>query len=78
MTNVSMLTIIDPRVGNETITWDPSDAKQVAAVRETFDQMMVKNFSAYEQQGHGGGAVAVKEFNPEADTIIATVPVVAG
>lgn len=73
-----MLTIIDPRVGNETITWDPSDAQAVAEVRDKFNGLIGRNFSAFEQTGAGGGPVSVKEFNPQANTLVATVPVVAG
>lgn len=73
-----MLTIIDPRAGNETLTWDPTDTKAVAEVKTKFEGLMERNFSAFEQTGAGGGPVSVKEFNPEADTLIATIPVVAG
>lgn len=74
---MAVMTIINPYVGSEKLTYDPTDAVAVTEMRKIFSELIQKNFSAY-TPGGPTGTREIRDFDPTADVIVASVPVVAG
>ena len=64
--------------GDTKIIWNPSNADEVAAAKATFDSLRKKGYVAYLVQPGGDKGIAVVEFNPSAEKLILTPPLIGG
>ena len=58
------------------VTWDSRDSASVARVKEEFDRLIEHNF-AFETTTEGKKE-QIHKFDPEAESITVTVPLVGG
>lgn len=71
------LVVLD-RTGDSRTTWDPANAAEVAAAKETFDQLRSKGFLAYRVIGDGSRGEQMRTFDPHAGAVILTPPMKGG
>ena len=63
------LKIID-RFGHTELSWDPDVVDETEAVRERFEQLMERNFVAFDLSSSPGEVIG--EFRPHASEILVT------
>lgn len=71
---MSVLRIMN-RSGDTTLTW--TKGKNEAEVRAEFNKIIKSGYMAFRVDSPTSGAV-IRRFDPEADTIIMTAPMVGG
>ena len=64
--------------GDKEVTWQPDSPSEVAAARAIFDAVKRRGYLLYSQPAAGGSGVAVRQFDPNAENMIAVPPIVAG
>lgn len=75
---LSTLNVLD-RTGETRLTWDAENENEVNAVRELFENLKGKGFSAYSVKGKKGEkGELIKEFDPELELIIMSPRMVGG
>lgn len=70
---MSELRVMD-ETGDSRYPWTPEDS---ATAKEMFDSLKKRGYLLYEVQGEGRGTV-IREFNPEAKTVVAVPRIVGG
>lgn len=83
---MSELTIVDPshqmavldRTGDKKTVWDASKPEEVEAVREEFDRLTAKGWTAFRVKKDGGKGEKITKFDPEAEAIIMVPRIVGG
>lgn len=73
---MSMLRILS-REGDTVLEWTKDDAKSIAAVKREFDSLIASGYQAFKVDSPTEGEV-IRNFDPEAETVIMTVPMVGG
>lgn len=68
---------IQDKTGDTEMTWNPSDAASVKAVADVFDNLLSEGHMGYITDNNGGGEV-IRTFDPTAEEIVVTVPLVGG
>lgn len=68
---------IQDKTGDTEMTWNPNDSASVKAAAEIFKALLDKGHMAYKTDSKGGGEV-VRTFDPTAEEIVVTVPLVGG
>lgn len=63
--------------GDRQVTWQPDNPSEVAAAKAIFDAVKRRGYLVYSQPA-GGSGVAVRQFDPNAEDLIAVPPIVAG
>jgi hypothetical protein len=64
------LRILD-KSGDTRLSWDPTNATEVAEVREKFDEIVKGlKYLAYTVPTDGSQGEAIREFNPEVSTVL--------
>src|SRR5512140_350803 len=63
--------------GDKETTWDPANPSEVAAAKAIFDAVKKRGYLLYSQPA-GESGVAVRQFDPNVETLIAVPPLVAG
>ena len=63
--------------GDRQVTWQPDNPSEVAAAKAIFDAVKRRGYLVYSQPV-GGSGVAVRQFDPNAEDLIAVPPIVAG
>jgi hypothetical protein len=58
-------------------TWDKDNPDEVAAARSQFDRLTKKGYIAYRVKGKGDRGEVIREFDPEAGSLILS-PAMAG
>jgi hypothetical protein len=72
------MAILD-RLGDTKVMWDKNDPNEVAAAKATFDSLKAKGFLAYSVKGKKGDkGEVIKQFDPEAERLIMSPPLVGG
>ena len=72
------LAIMD-HTGDTKLLWDSANKDEVDNARETFNRLTKKGYLAYAVKGKNGDrGEQVKSFDPEAERIILTPPLVGG
>lgn len=71
------LAVMDSSGDTKTI-WDPRNPVEVEAARTTFKLLRKKGYLIYRVAKDGGKGVALTEFDPAAEKMIATPAVVGG
>lgn len=70
------------RILNETgdfkMTWSADNDDEVTAAREQFDAMKAKGYLAYKVKRDGSKGEVIRKFDPEAEMIIMSQPLVGG
>jgi hypothetical protein len=67
-TDKHILRILDVKAGDLTFEWEPDDGGGVALAEREFDAAKEKGLDAYATTGEA--STIIKEFDPEADTIV--------
>lgn len=70
---MSELRVMD-ETGDSRYPWTPEDS---ATAKEMFDSLKKRGYLLYEVQGEGRGTV-IREFDPEAKTVVAVPRIVGG
>lgn len=70
--------IILDRTGDTKIQWSPDRAAEVTEARGTFDRLRKQGYAAYTVNRHGDKGTVVREFDPDAGTLILAPPMVGG
>ncbi|MHB0978422.1 MAG: hypothetical protein ACYC1K_03435 [Minisyncoccota bacterium] len=68
---------IQDKTGDTEMTWNPSDAASVAEVKNVFNKLLNKGHMGYKTDNSGGGEV-IRTFDPTAEEIVVTIPLVGG
>ena len=63
--------------GDKEVTWHPDSPSEVAAAKAIFDAVRRRGYLVYSQPA-GGNAVALGQFDPNAEDMVAVPPIVAG
>ena len=71
MMSTHSLAVMDATGDTKTI-WNPNDLREVAAARSTFELLKKKGYLIYRVAAAGGKGVAMTEFDPTAEKMIAT------
>ena len=75
---MSELAILD-KSGDVKVAWDTGNAEEVAFARRAFVEQRKKGFAAFRVSGaNWRKGEAITEFDPEAERIIMTPPIVGG
>lgn len=67
--------------GDTKLAWDPTDTKSVEKVRKEFDELIAQGWMAFDiktDEETGTSGSVTREFNPDAETIIVSRPLVGG
>ena len=79
LTNKGVLQIMDPAHGDIKQIWDPTKPDEVAAARETFNNLRKKNYLAFRVVGKDGDkGEQIREFDPSAGAYIMAPQLVGG
>ena len=73
---MSAFRILD-RNGDTTIEWDVKDKESVAKVRAEFERVVAEGYMTFRVDAPDSGEL-IREFDPTAEAIIATSPMVGG
>ncbi len=63
--------------GDKEVTWDPDSASEIAAAKAIFDAVRRRGYMVYSQPA-GESGVALGQFDPHVETMVAVPPIVAG
>ncbi len=77
MTTTGEMRIID-KTGDTKIIWDKDNADEAAAAKKVFDDLKKKKFMAYKVDDHGDKSEVIREFDPNAEKLIMSPPLVGG
>ena len=64
--------------GDTKVMWDPKNPDEVAAAKVQFDTLRAKGFIAYTVNKKGGTGDILRQFDPDAEKIILSPPIVGG
>lgn len=74
---MGQLRVMD-RQGDTRVMWDPSNNDEVAAARNTFDELKGKGHLAYKVDRKGEPGEVIRSFDPQAGKIIMAPPMAGG
>ena len=63
--------------GDKEVTWQPDSPSEVAAAKAIFDAVKKRGYLVYSQPA-GASGVALGQFDPNVENMIAVPPIVAG
>jgi len=72
------MAVMDPRAGDLKVIWDPENDDEVAAARAQFATLTKKGFMAYSVGAGGRKGTLIRAFDPAAEKIILSPPLVGG
>lgn len=64
--------------GDNKMTWDPNNLEETKAVKEHFEKMVKKGFTAFYVEKKGGKGKKMSIFDPKAGMIILVPPIAGG
>lgn len=64
--------------GDTKIIWDKNNAEEVAAAKKVFDDLKAKRFMSYKVDDKGDKSEVIREFDPNAEKLIMSPPLVGG
>lgn len=76
-TRTGELCVMD-HTGDTKLMWDRTRPDEVDAARDTFNKLRAKGYLAYTVKPDGGSGTVITEFDPLAEKIILSPPVVGG
>ena len=74
---VFMMEIMDSS-GDTKKTWDPANAVEVEDARRSFETLVKKGYQAFAVGARGAKGEKIKEFDPDAGSLILVPPIVGG
>ena len=66
------------RTGDTKVMWDMSNKDEVKVAEDTFNKLKKKNYLAYSVKKNGEKDEVIHKFDPKAEKIIMSPPVVGG
>lgn len=75
---MGVMAVMDATAGDVKVIWDPENEDEVAAVQQQFDELRAKGFLAYRVAERGRKGVQLREFDPNAESLILAPPLVGG
>jgi len=72
------LAILDREAGDITVGWDKNSPDEIENAQATFDDMVAKGHLAYRVDKEGGKKEQLHKFDPKAERIILSPPLVGG
>jgi len=75
------MSIMYPKHGDLKLEWDPSNSEEIKQAKKAFVHAKSKGFMFYEMSKSGKKktfATQIHEFNPKAERIIGSPPIVGG
>jgi hypothetical protein len=64
--------------GDSQVRWDEANEASVSKARKAFERYLAFRFLAFSTPPSGGDATLIRNFDPEADEIILTRPLIGG
>ncbi|HEU4376154.1 MAG TPA: hypothetical protein VFS02_21855 [Telluria sp.] len=75
--NVSTMNILDES-GHRQVTWEASNAKEIAAAQKTFDRLIRHGYAAFGATARTGPMHALTTFDPTMDDVVMVPRIVGG
>lgn len=75
---VNEMKIMDPSKGDVKVIWNPDVPAEVESARAQFNTLRGKGYLAYSVGARGRRGEQIREFNPDAESIILAPPLVGG
>jgi hypothetical protein len=72
------MSIMDRRLGDLKVLWDPNVPAEVEIARKQFDECLKKGFQAFRVNRKGDKDEIIKTFDPKAEAIIMSLFVAGG
>lgn len=66
------------QTGDTKIIWDKNKPSEVAAAKKLFDELKSKGYLAFSVKNNGDKDTLLKDWDPKAERLILTPPVVGG
>lgn len=73
---MGMICVLD-HTGDTRTEWDVNDVASVCEARKVFNEFRERNYIAYKKTGEGTGE-QVRDFDPTAEEIVMSRPLVGG
>lgn len=73
----SELAVMD-QTGDTKYMWDKNSPDEVKQAEKTFNKFKKKNYIAYKVKRNGGKGEVINTFDPKAEKIIMSSPIVGG
>jgi hypothetical protein len=64
--------------GHRQVTWDASNAKEIAAAQKTFDRLMRHGYAAFGATARTGPKQSMSAFDPAMDEVVMVPRIVGG
>lgn len=64
--------------GDLKVAWDTDNEQQIDVARAAFESAREQGYAAYRTDGNGGSGEQIREFDPEARTIVMRPQMVGG
>ena len=78
-TQHGLFQVLDPKAGDYKLLWDRTKPAEVEEARRTFDSLRKKGYTAFHVKGKDGSQGEVmREFDPDAERLIMTLPIAGG
>ena len=74
---MSTMNILDES-GHRQVTWDASNAKQIAAAQKTFDRLLRHGYAAFGAAAKTGPKHPMSRFDPAIDDVVMVPRIVGG
>jgi len=72
------LQVMDAAAGDYKVIWDRDDRDLVDEARATFERLKKKGYIAYKVEGDGSKGEIIHEFDPDAEKLIMSPPLMGG
>jgi hypothetical protein len=72
------LAVLDRTHGDLTIGWDPNSAPEIEQAQASFDSLIAEGHMAYKTTKDGGKGEQIHKFDPKAERIVMSPPLVGG
>jgi len=66
------------KTGDTKVVWDYKNEAEIAAAKATFDSLRKEGYIAYSVKKDGSAGEVLREFDPKAEKIILSPPMVGG
>lgn len=71
------MNILD-ETGHRQVTWDSSNAKEIAAAQKTFDRLLRHGYAAFGAAARTGPKQSLTTFDPTMDDVVMVPRIVGG
>lgn len=74
---MSTMNILDES-GHRQVTWNASNAKEIAAAQKTFDRLLRHGYAAFGAAARTGPRQSMRTFDPTMDEVVLVPRIVGG